>query len=269
MTSPERAKEKREILFVSIMVFFIIIVAAFSLTPIALLLKMGLASLKTALKNEEMISAIFLSFKTSFWSTIICTIFSLPASYGLSRYEFPMKRLLLLFIYLPMSLPHLASGIALLLFFSKTAMGELLSGIGLDFIFTVKGIIAAQVFVNMPYMIKILKNAFDEMDIKMEFVARTLGCSEFMTLYHVTLPTCKKNLISALVITWSRSLGEFGAVLMLAGATRFKTETLPMAIFLNMSTGDLDLAVAAASILIIMSMVSHVIFEQLDRDTIQ
>ena len=269
MNSPAKLKESRDTLFFSAIVFSIILVVVFSLTPIVLLLKMGIASLNSAIQNEEIISSIILSFKTSLWSTIICTVFSLPASYGLSRYEFPLKKLVLLIIYLPMSLPHLASGIALLLFFSQTAMGKLMSSMGLDFIFTVKGIIAAQVFVNMPYMLKILKNAFDEMNVKMEFVAKTLGCNTIETLYHVTLPTCRKDLISSVVITWSRSLGEFGAVLMLAGATRFKTETLPVAIFLNMSTGDLDLAVSAASILIFISILSHIIFEKLDKDTIQ
>ncbi|GAA0181354.1 ABC transporter permease [Clostridium sediminicola] len=258
-------KRKIEVVFFFIIIMFLTIVTLFSFTPIALIVLRGLKHMKTAIQNKEIIMSISLSFKTSFFSTLICCFFSIPTAYGLSRYNFPLKRCILLLVYLPMSLPHMVSGIALLLFFSNTLFGELLSKYGLDFVFSVKGIVIAQVFVNMPYMIKMLKNTFDEMNFKMEFIARTLGCNILQSFYYITLPLCKKGLISTIVIIWSRGLGEFGAVLMLAGATRFKTETMPIAIFLNISTGDLDLAIATATILIIISMIPYVLFETVEK----
>lgn len=123
------------------------------------------------------------------------------------------------------------------------------------------GIIIAQFFVNLPYMIRITRSAFEAINPRYEHVARTLGCTEWGAFRQVTLPLARNGLIAGLVITWAKSIGEFGAVLMLAGATQMKTETLPIALFLNMSTGDLDLAIAAAVILIVISVVSLSIFE--------
>ncbi len=101
------------------------------------------------------------------------------------------------------------------------------------------------------------------MDInpKLEFVSRTLGYNQIKTFFKVTLPLAKNGLIAGIVITWARAIGEFGAALMLAGSTRMKTETLPISLFLNMSTGDLELGLAAATIIILISIFSLLIFE--------
>ena len=131
-----------------------------------------------------------------------------------------------------------------------------------------KGIILAQFFVNVPYMIRILKSTISDIDPRMEFVSRTLGCNKMQSFYKVTLLLAKNGLVASLVITWARLLGEFGAALMLAGATRMKTETLPVSLFLNMSCGDLKLGLAIASILIIISIVSLLIFETLGGKTV-
>src|SRR3712207_1709385 len=153
-----------------------------------------------------------------------------------------------------MALPPNVAGIALLILFSSTAFGEYLESIGLTFIFTQKGIILAQFFINVPYMIRILKSAIENIDPRMEFVSRTLGCSRAEAFFKVTLPLAKNGVTASIVITWARALGAFGAVLMIAGATRMKPETLPISLYLNLSCGDLDAALAVASILIIISM---------------
>ena len=254
----------------SIFTIFIItilsIITLFTFAPLALIIVRGVAKIKIALQSSEIIFSIILSFKTAIISTLICLFFALPTSYGLSRYDFPFKKTIASIIYLPMSFPHLVSGIALLLIFANTSIGTFLSKLGIDFVFTVEGIIAAQIFVNMPYMVKMLKNSFDNVNSKTEFIARTLGCNKWQSFFHITLPMIKRGMISAIIMTWSRALGEFGAVMMLAGATRFRTETLPIAIFLNISTGDLDLAIAIATILIIISTASILIFEALDKE---
>lgn len=163
-----------------------------------------------------------------------------------------------------MSLPHLILGIALLLVCGNSFIGRFLQSIGLDFVFTVKGIVLAQVFVNISFSIKMLKTAIDGSNSKMEFVARTLGCSRFKCFYKVTLPLIKKDIISTLIITFSRALGEFGAVMLLVGTTRMRTEILPTSIYLNVSTGDMDIAIGVATILIIISMLTILPFEILE-----
>lgn len=132
---------------------------------------------------------------------------------------------------------------------------------GLKFVFTTKGIILSQFFVNIPYMIKVLKSTIADINPRLEFVGRTLGCSQWQAFFKITLPLAKNGLIAGIVITWARAIGEFGAALMLVGATRMKTETLPVSLYLNMSTGDLKLAMASATILIMISVISLFIFE--------
>ncbi|MDQ0149747.1 ABC transporter permease [Eubacterium multiforme] len=224
----------------------------------------GVFTIKECLLSEEIQFALLLSFKTSIISTLICLIISLPVSFTLSRLDFKFKKIISTILYIPMSLPHLILGIALLLVCGNSFIGRFLQSIGLDFVFTVKGIVLAQVFVNISFSIKMLKTAIDGSNSKMEFVARTLGCSRFKCFYKVTLPLIKKDIISTLIITFSRALGEFGAVMLLVGTTRMRTEILPTSIYLNVSTGDMDIAIGVATILIIISMLTILPFEILE-----
>lgn len=245
--------------FLFIIIFILLIL--FILTPILLIVLKGMENIINCLKSEEILMSIKLSLITSFTSTLVCLILCIPTAYIIARYDFSLKNIVSILISLPMSLPHIVSGIALLLLFGNTEFGRFLAKLGLDFVFTVRGIVIAQVFVNIPHMVKILKTAIEEVDPKTEFIARTLGANSTQTFFYITLPLMKNGLIAAIVMTWSRALGEFGAVLMLAGATRYKTETLPISIFLNVSTGELDLAIATATLLIFISLISIAIFE--------
>jgi molybdate transport system permease protein len=215
----------------------------------------------SSLLSREIQFAIKLSFFTSVISTLMCIIFSIPVAYGMVRLNFPGKRLVNTILEIPMALPPIVAGVALLILFGNTAFGNFLSDAGLKFVFTVQGIIMAQFFVNVPYMLRIIKATVEDIDPRLEFVARTLGCNRMQSFFKVTLPLAKNGLLAGIVITWARAIGEFGAALMLAGATRLKTETLPVSLFLNMSTGDLELAMAAASILIIISLLSLFAFQ--------
>lgn len=222
----------------------------------------GLSYVPVCLKSEEVQFAIVLSMKTSFISTLICLILALPTSYFLHIKDIPFKKFIVQIINLPMSLPHLVSGIALLLLFGKMGIGnEIYKLFKLDFVFTKQGIILAQVFVNLPLTVNILNTVLSESNDKMVFVARTLGCDSWQAFKYITLPNLRMGVISATVMTWSRALGEFGAVAMLAGSTRMKTEIIPTSIYLNMSTGDVDLAVGIAVILIIISLTCMTVFE--------
>jgi len=241
---------------------FFIIVLLFIVSPIAMLIIRGLSYVPVCLKSEEVQFAIVLSMKTSFISTLICLILALPTSYFLHIKDIPFKKFIVQIINLPMSLPHLVSGIALLLLFGKMGIGnEIYKLFKLDFVFTKQGIILAQVFVNLPLTVNILNTVLSESNDKMVFVARTLGCDSWQAFKYITLPNLRMGVISATVMTWSRALGEFGAVAMLAGSTRMKTEIIPTSIYLNMSTGDVDLAVGIAVILIIISLTCMTVFE--------
>ncbi|MEG0642203.1 MAG: ABC transporter permease [Clostridium sp.] len=235
------------------------------ITPLTLLMVRGVFFINNCIVSKEVLFSIKLSLQTSIVSTIICMIFSIPTAYGLSRIKFKGNKIVMLILYLPMSLPHIISGIALLLVCGDSLIGRFLQNIGLDFVFTVKGIILAQVFVNLSFSIKILKTAIDKSSFKLEFVARTLGCSKVRTFQRVALPLIRRDILTAAIMTFSRALGEFGAIMILVGTTRMKTEVMPTAVFLNVSTGDMDTAIGVATILIIISLISMAIFEFIEN----
>ncbi|MBP2134547.1 molybdate transport system permease protein [Methanomicrobium sp. W14] len=224
-------------------------------------------NLFTSIISEEIRFAIGLSLITSVTSTIFCIILAVPTAYALARYNFRGRNIINTAIDMPLALPPLVAGVGLLLLFGTTSFGKELTALGIKFIFTPYGIIIAQFFVNLPFMVRILRSAFSSISPRYEYVARTLGCSEFSAFCRVTLPMAKDGFIAGTVITWSRAIGEFGAALMVAGATRMKTESLPVAVYLNMSTGDLDMATSAAAILILIAVISLYVFEKFGGTT--
>jgi molybdate transport system permease protein len=154
------------------------------------------------------------------------------------------------------------AGVGLLIFFGTTPFGKGLAEAGIVFVYTPLGIIIAQFLVNVPFMFRILRSTFQGINPRYEYIAQTLGCTEAQAFWRVTLPMSKNGLLAGSAITWSKGMSEFGAVLMIAGATRMKTETLPISVFLNMSCGELNLAIAAATILIIAAFASLFVFER-------
>ena len=251
---------KKFSLALTYIIFFII-----SAVLLGLVLYAPLPALIESLASPEIRFAILLSLVTSVVSTFICVIIAVPVAYSLARYQFFGKRITTLVLTLPLTLPPLVAGIALLLFFGTTPWGKALEQAGFTVIFTPLGIIVAEVFVNLPYMIRILRSAYTTINPRYEYVAKTLGCTDTGAFLQVTLPMARPGLVTGSVITWSKAMGEFGAVLMLAGATTMRTETLPIALYLNISTGDLNLAVAAATILILISLIALCAVEYFDR----
>ncbi|MFA5221420.1 MAG: ABC transporter permease [Methanoregula sp.] len=243
-----------------------IVFLAISIILIGLVTYAPLPVLAASLENPEIQFAILLSLVTSAISTLICIAVAIPVAYALSRYRFSGKRIVELALTTPLTLPPLVAGIALLLFFGTTPWGKALEQAGFIVIFTPVGIIVAEVFVNLPYMIRILRSAFSTINPRYEYVAKTLGCTDTGAFLQVTLPMARQGLLAGTVITWSKAMGEFGAVLMVAGATTMRTETLPIALYLNISTGDVDLAVSAATILILISLIAVCGAEYLSRD---
>jgi len=219
-------------------------------------------ALITSITSKEMQFAIELSLITSVASTILCIIISIPSAYALARYDFFGKNLISTMLDAPLALPPLVAGVGLLILFGTTSFGKALAEAGIVFVFTPLGIIIAQFFVNVPFMFRIMRGTFQGINPRYEHVAKTLGCTDAKAFWRVTLPLAKNGLLAGSIITWSKGIGEFGGALMVAGATRMKTETLPISLYLNMSCGELDLAIATATILILISLGSLFIFER-------
>lgn len=215
----------------------------------------GLRSLPECAAQAETLFAIGLSVRTALLSTALCFVLAIPTAYVLTRVRFPLRSAVELLLELTMSLPYLVLGLSMLILFSSP-FGKALKAAGFPVVFSPNGIVLAQLVVNLPFAVKLTATAFRGADRKLEAVAGLLGATPGRCWRTVTLPQCKNALISAVILIWSRALGEFGATLMLVGVTRMKTETLPASIYLNVSTNHLDGALASAFLLLVISALS-------------
>lgn len=243
------------------------VVAFISAAILSILIK-GFPYLGEAFFSEEVRFAVKLSLYTASISTFVCFVLAVPTAYSLTRGSFPFKKIAQIIIELPLSMPYLVLGLCLLLIFSSE-FGKALRDMGFRVVFDKNGIIMAQIIVNLPYMIRLIKTAFAELDERLEIIAGMLGASRWQRFVTITLPLARNAVISAVILVWSRGLGEFGATLMVVGATRMKTETLPASIYLNMATGDIGAAMASAIIILLISFVSLFATSRLERKNLQ
>lgn len=224
----------------------------------------GVTHLTEAVSSAEVLFSLRMSVVTSTISTTLCLVIALPTAYAFTRTNMPFKRAAETLMQLTMSLPYILLGFALLLMFSSPA-GKALKDIGFAVVFQPVGIVFAQLIVNLPFSIRMVRTAFGDVNPRMEFVAKTLGASSFEAFRTIILPVCRNQLISTFVLTWARGMGEFGATLMLVGVTRMRTETLPGSVYLSISTGNTDTAMATAMIMLVVSAATLVISNVLTK----
>jgi molybdate transport system permease protein len=192
--------------------------------------------------------------------------------YLLSRYRFRGRWIVDTLIDIPIVLPPLVLGLSLLILF-HLKIGEwqledwLRKQWGFPVTFEVPGVILAQFSVACAFAVRTLRLTFDEIDPRPEQVARTLGCSRRQAFLQIALPQSWRGMITALTIAWARSLGEFGPILVFAGATRMKTEVLSTTVFLELSVGNLEAAVAVSLLMVALAAVVLVVLRLLGAET--
>ncbi len=218
------------------------------------------AAFLAVLQHPEFHFAVIFTLWTSLLATTLAAITAVPCGYILSRHDFPGKVLIDTLMDIPIVLPPLVSGVALLILFGPI-LGDTLVRAGMEVVFSARGVVVAQWFIAVPFAIKTFKQAFNSIDPRLEKVARTLGYSPPNVFLRVTMPLAKGGILGGLTMTWARALGEFGATAMLAGITRMKTETLSIAIFLNMSIGDIQFAMATAIIMLLVALILMIVFK--------
>lgn len=239
-----------------ILAFFITaIIFLFFLAIIVFILVGGFSSLFKVFFSKEIRFSIGLSLLTSTISTLIAIIIAIFISFYLEKVKFIKSPIISAIIELPLSLPFLVIGLALLLIFSSP-VGKALKNLGIPVIFSPIGIVVAQLTVNLPYAIKLIRSELTKLDSRLEFTASILGANRTQSFFAITLPQIRVSIIIAFALCWQRAIGEFGATLMLVGITAMRTETLPGAIYLNIATGDTDMALAAALIMLFFCLVT-------------
>ena len=209
----------------------------------------------SALVSREILFAIRLSLATATLSAIISILIAIPVAYAISQTRFPGKYIVDTVLDLPIVISPIALGACLLIFFN-TPVGAAVNSNLINFVFNVPGIVLAQFTIVSALAVRLLKSTFDNIDPRYEQVGRTLGYGKAEVFLRVTLPLAKDGVIAAIILTWARAVGEFGATVTLAGATTMKTETLPVAIFLSLSSADVEKAVAVIFVLIAISIIA-------------
>ena len=215
-------------------------------TVFALIGQLNWHFFKQVLFDHELHFALMLSLGTSLFSLIVALLIALPAAWVMSQIRLPLQKLIDTVLDLPMVLPPLVTGLSLLLLFgSQGWLSSLIPEIS-RWIFSPIGIVVAQSYIATSIMLRNARGVFSHFDDGYRLAAYNLGLTPWQSLLKVELPMCWKPLLCGAILAWARATGEFGATLMLAGATRFKTETLPVAVYLNISSGDFEIAIGAA-----------------------
>lgn len=215
------------------------------------------AALRSAWSAGPLASVLGVSLKTSLCAALLAVALGTPAAYVLARREFFGKAALETLLDLPVALPPMVAGLALLLLVSPAGpVGGLLNRAGVSLIFTQAGIVLAQFFVALPFYIRAVRSAIAAVPPAIPAAAALLRASEAYTFFHVILPLSRDGMFSGFVMCWTRALGEFGATAMVAGCVPGVTETLPVAIYARATAGDLAAAGAAAFCLAAISFFS-------------
>ncbi|MFC5454794.1 ABC transporter permease [Prosthecobacter fluviatilis] len=238
------------------------------------------------LRSPEIRHASLMSLLTCTLAAAFALLLAVPVGYLMSRLEFRGKAWLDAALDIPIILPPLVVGLCLLIFF-QTQIGKIVeNGVNkgdwiyilrslddqgkelwawkfrapvsipgiMQFTYQIAGVVLAQFVVAAAFAIRTMRGTFQHLSARPEEVALTLGCTRFQSLWHVALPAARRGMVAAFCIAWARSLGEFGPILVFAGATRMKTEVLPTTVWLELSVGNLEAAVAVSLFMVLLAV---------------
>jgi molybdate transport system permease protein len=224
-----------------------------ALPLLALLLATTPAAFVRHLFSGMALRALALTMQTTLVATAICVLFGTPLAYVLARREFRGRAVIDTLIDLPITLPPVVAGVALLLAFGRRGLlGRYLDLVGVQIPFTAVAVVMAQVFIASPFFVKTARAGFAAVDEKLEEVASTLGASSWKIFWTVSLPLARPAFVAGTVLAWARALSEFGATMMFAGNLPGRTQTLTLAVMSAMES-DLDTAVSISTLSLVLA----------------
>ncbi len=227
----------------------------FLLLPLtALLLRAPWTGLPRLLSEPSVGQALRLSLSSASAATALSLVFGVPLAWVLARLHFPGRRLVKALVTLPLVLPPVVGGVGLLYAFGRRGvLGPALGGLGISLPFTTTGVVLAEAFVAMPFLVVTVQGALASSDLRYEQAAETLGASGWTTFRRVTLPMVGPSVAAGAVLCFARALGEFGATITFAGNLPGTTQTMPLAVYIALET-DPQAAVALALVLLAVSV---------------
>jgi len=210
--------------------------------------------------DETVRRSILFTFSSSLIATGIGFITGIPLAYLLANHEFRGKRLLEGLIDLPIVIPHSAAGIALLLALGRnTLLGQSIGILGIRFVSAAPGIVAAMLFVSVPFLVDAAREGFESTDPHLLSVARTLGSNPWQVFWRVSFPLAWRGIMSGLILMWSRGISEFGAVVILA----YHPMIAPVLLFERFQSFGLDYALPVAGVVILVSMLVFIVLRSI------
>lgn len=224
-------------------------------------------SVRETVASRDIQSAIRLTLVTSVITTLLSLIVAIPSAYALSRFPFPGSMVVDVLVDLLIVVPVMVVGVSILVFFRigtdfaaspfgpVKMLGGVITALGDFFIYQRSGIVLAQFFCAVSFAVRVIKSTFDNIDVRTEQVAMTLGCTPFSAFWHTTLPAAKSGIVAGGVLAWARAFGLFGPISVVAGAVRQKTEVLSTSIFLEISIGRLEVALAISLLMTLIAFI--------------
>ena len=228
--------------------------ALFALPLAGLLWRVPWSSLGEELRDPSARTALRLSLVTSLSATALAVVLGIPLAWVQARVDYKGRSVVRALTTLPMVLPPVVGGTALLLALGRRGVvGQHLDAVGVQLPFHLSGAVLAEAFVAMPFFVLTVEAALRSVDGRLEDAARTLGASPWRVFREVTLPLIRPSLVAGAVLCWARALGEFGATITFAGNLEGRTQTLPLFVYVRLEQGDADAAIALSLVLLLLS----------------
>jgi molybdate transport system permease protein len=221
------------------------------------------SQMRTQLFSPDVGTALRLSLECSVAAVVLSVLLGVPLAWMLARVPFPGRAVVRALVTLPMVLPPVVGGVALLYAFGRRGfVGEVLDRFtGVTLPFTTTGAVIAEAFVAMPFLVIAVEAGIRQVDPRYEDAAATLGAGSWMRFWRVTLPLVAPSLGAGAALCWARALGEFGATITFAGNFPGKTQTMPLAVYIALETNP-DGAVALSLVLLVVSLLVLVVLRQ-------
>jgi molybdate transport system permease protein len=222
---------------------------------VGLLVRAPWSTLPQRLTEPGVLTALRLSLITATLATLVCLVLGVPLAWLLARTRLPGRRFIRALVTVPLVLPPVVGGVALLLVFGRRGLlgAWLDSTFGITLPFTTTGVVVAEAFVAMPFLVISVEGALRGADARYEEAAATLGAGRWTAFRRVTLPLIAPGVAAGAVLCWARALGEFGATITFAGNYPGTTQTMPLAVYLALEQ-DLDAAIVLSLVLLVVSV---------------
>lgn len=234
-----------------------------SVPVVTLFARTSVEDLLANIGQESVRQAVSVSFKTTLVSVGLILLFGTPLAYLMGRHQFRYKKALDALIDLPLVLPPSVAGLALLITLGRRGpIGGWLDHYGMGIAFTAAAVVIAQVFIAAPFYVRSASLGFAGIDEEIVQAAKLDGASRWQIFQFVILPLSRLALLSGIVMSWARALGEFGATIIFAGNFPGRTQTMPIAIYLGLER-DLNSALTLSVILVLVSFLSLLVIKVL------